>query len=50
MDMLFRKRLMPFGKPQMKMFSKSQSVVVPSMMRRPLIGAGGAGIRRPAVM
>lgn len=45
MDKLYTKRIMPFtgSKPMLKMFSKA---VVPSQMRRPLIGAGGAGIRR----
>jgi len=46
MDLLFRKRTIRNGiKPMVKMFSKIQPIA-PSMIRRPLIGAGGAGIRR----
>ena len=46
MDLLFRKRAVANGtKPLVKMFSKFQPIA-PSMMRRPLVGVGGAGIRR----
>jgi len=46
MDLLFRKRAVGNGtKPMVKMFSKNQPIA-PSMMRRPLIGSGGDGIRR----
>jgi hypothetical protein len=44
MDYLFKKHFMPVGKGTMSVFRKG--VVVPSMMRRPLIGAGGAGVRK----
>jgi hypothetical protein len=53
MDFLFKKRLLMRNKPTMGMFKKSAPMglqIAPSMMRRPLIGAGGAGIRRPAVI
>ena len=46
MDLLFRKRAVSKGtKPMVKIFSKIQPIA-PSMMRRPLVGVGGAGIRR----
>jgi len=45
MDMLFRKRLMPVGISKMKMFSKGPVSVRPVPFR-PMIGAGGSGIRR----
>ena len=41
MDVLFKKRNMPVGKTTMTVFRKG---VVPSQMRKPLIGLGG--IRR----
>jgi hypothetical protein len=50
MDLLFKKKMLMRNKPTMGMFKKSAPVglqIAPSMMRRPLIGAGGAGIRRP---
>lgn len=43
--MLFRKRLMPVGIPQMKMFGKGTTTMRP-MPFRPMIGSGGSGIRR----
>ena len=46
MDLLFRKRVVSKAStPMVKMFSKNQPIA-PSMMRKPLVGVGGAGIRR----
>lgn len=50
MDLLFRKRNISNAKPQLKLFSKMQPAIAPSLIRKPLIGVGGAGIRKPAVM
>lgn len=45
MDLLFRKRVVSKAStPMVKIFSKNQPIA-PSMMRRPLVGVGGAGIR-----
>jgi len=50
MDFLFKKRMLMRNKPTMGMFKKSAPMgmqIAPSLMRRPLVGVGGAGIRRP---
>lgn len=45
MDFLFKKKKMVArAKPTMGMFKKSVPIV-PSMMRRQLLGFGGAGVR-----
>lgn len=46
MDMLFRKRLMPIGIPQIKMYGKGATRVMRPLPIKPMIGAGGAGIRK----
>jgi len=49
MDLLFKKRMLMRNKPIMGMFKKSAPMgmqIAPSLMRRPLIGSGGAGIRK----
>lgn len=50
MDLLFKKKVMMRNKPTMGLFKKAVPMgmqIAPSMMRQPLVGVGGAGIRRP---
>lgn len=49
MDLLFKKKTMMRNKPTLGFFKKSMPVgmqIAPSMMRQPLVGVGGAGIRK----